>query len=234
MKTLKIIASLLVLLLLLVTTKQLNAQVEKRFKELGIENSLDFSNIFEHNTDYSSSAKFTEITSDKTTLKTASFDPLKPEGSRWTLETINGSKPSTKEIKKFNKVYNVIQENNNAKPDENSMKIIDENEHLLIIGFKYKENDLPKKYKYLAHCDAQIYFDKEAQRLYKVKFTNNEPLKIKIFNVVKLNMTIELMLSDDGKTNLIKDINAVMDVKLFGQLVEITEESKFYNYKKVK
>ena len=237
MKKFKIITSLLVLVVLTATINQANAQkaeVEKRLKELGIENGLDFNNVSENSTDYSCNAKFTEITSEKTTVETASFDPLKPEGSQWTLQTVNGKKPSNKYIKKFNKAHNSNQENNQARPDEDSMKIIEENEHMLIIGFKYKESDLPKDYKYLAHCDGEIYVDKEAHRLYKVKFTNSEPLKVKIFNVVKLNMTVELMLSDDGKTNLIKDVNAVMDAKLLGQIVEVTEITDYYDYKKVK
>jgi hypothetical protein len=60
------------------------------------------------------------------------------------------------------------------------------------------------------------------------------PLKIKIFNVVKLDMTIELMLSDDGKSTVLKDQNTVMDVKMLGQMVEITEKTEYYDYKKVK
>jgi hypothetical protein len=38
-------------------------------------------------------------------------------------------------------------------------------------------------------------------------------------------MTIELMLSDDGKSTVLKDQNTVMDVKMLGQMVEITEKT---------
>ena len=67
-----------------------------------------------------------------------------------------------------------------------------------------------------------------------MKFYNIAPLKIKVFNVVKLDMTVELMPAEDGKTMLLKDETIIMDVKMLGQLIEITEETEFYDYKKVK
>jgi len=93
---------------------------------------------------------------------------------------------------------------------------------------------LPKKYKFLAQCNAEIYVDKEAKRLYKIKFFNTAPLRIKVFNVIKLDMTVELMPSSDGETALLKDETVIMDVKLLGQLMEIKEETEFFDYKKVK
>ena len=233
----KIIVSAVFLFFVLGTIGQSIAQkaeVEKRFAELGISSDLAFSNLSENSTSYSCNATFTETTTEKTTVAKASFDPRKAEGSRWTLETINGGTPSKKDIKKFNKNHNATQDNQEAKPDENSMRIVSEDDHVLVIGLKYNEADLPNKYKYLAQCTAEIYVDKEARRLYKIKFSNTAPLKIKMFNVVKLDMTIELMPSSDGKSALIKDETIIMDVKLLGQLVEITEDYKFSDYKKVK
>ena len=234
---LKIVLSAAVLLIIVGTTKQATAQkeeIEKRLKELGINTDLAFNNLSENSTAYSCNATMTETTTDKTTVEKASFDPRKAEGSRWTLNTVNGGNPTNKDIKKFNKAHNAKQDNQKAEPDENSMKIINEDEHMLVIGLQYNEANLPHKYKFLAQCNAEIYVDKEAKRLYKVKFYNTEPLKIKIFNVVKLDMTVELMPSPDGKDALLKDETIIMDVKMLGQLVEIKEETEFYDYKKVK
>ncbi len=219
------------------TTKQAIAQkaeIEKRLTELGIETDMAFNNLSENSTDYSCKATMTETTSEKTTVETASFNPLNAQGSRWTLNTVNGESPSKKDIKKFNKAHNAKQDNLKAEPDENSMKIVNEDDHMFVIGLKYNEADLPHKYKFLGQCNAEIYVDKEAKRLYKVKFYNTTPLKIKGINVVKLDMTIELMLADDGKAVLIKDETIIMDVKLLGQMIEITEETEFYDYEKVK
>lgn len=233
----KIILSAVVLLVFIGTTKQVNAQkadIEKRLAELGINTDLAFSNLSENSTAYSCNATMTETNTDKTTVNKASFDPRKAEGSRWNLNTVNGGSPTKKDIKNFNKAHNAKQDNQDVEPDENSMKIVKEDEHLLVIGLQYKEADLPHKYKFLAQCNAEIYVDKEAKRLYKVKFYNTAPLKIKIFNVIKLDMTVELMPSPDGKDALLKDETIIMDVKLLGQMVEIVEETEFYDYNKVK
>ncbi len=210
------------------------AEIEKRLLELGIEANLAFNNLSENSSEYSCNATMTETTSEKTTVETASFDARKAEGSRWTLNTVNGESPSKKDIKKFNKAHNAKQDNLKAEPDDNSWEIVTDDDHMFVIGLKYNEADLPHKYKFLAQCNAEIYVDKEAKRLYKVKFYNTTPIKIKGINVVKLDMTIELMLAEDGKAMLLKDETVIMDAKLLGQLIEITEEIEFYNYKKVK
>ena len=210
------------------------ADIEKRLIELGIEADMAFNNLSENSSGYACNATMTETTTENVTVDKASFDPGKDEGSRWTLNTVDGRSPSKKEIKKFNKAHNAKQDNLKAEPDDNSWEIVSEDEHLLVIGLKYNEADLPHKYKFLAQCNAEIYVDKEAKRLYKVKFYNTSPIKIKIFNVVKLDMTIELMPAANEKTMLIKDETIIMDVKLLGQLVEIKEEIVFYDYEKVK
>ena len=236
-KALLVIIVPIMMFVVLGTSKQAIAQkaeIEKRLLELGIEADMTFNNLSENSTDYSCNATMTETTSDKTTVETASFDPLKPQGIRWTLNTVNERSPSKKDIKKFNKAHNAKQDNVNAEPDDNSWKIVEDDDHLLVIGLKYNEADLPHKYKFLAECNAELYVDKEAKQLYKIKFYNTAPLKIKVFNVVKLDMTVELMPASDEKAMLIKDETIIMDVKLLGQLVEITEETEFYDYEKVK
>jgi len=238
MKKTQVLFALLFTFTLTATLNQSIAQntdkIKKRLSELGFSSDLSFKNLSENTADYSYKATFTEITSDKTTVEIASFDPRKAQGSRWTLESVNGGAPSKKDIKKFDKIHNSDEDDISSTPDENSLKIVSDDEHFLVIGLKYKEADLPQKSKFIAQCDAEVYFDKEAKRLYKVKFFNKAPLKIKIFNVVKLDMTIELMLSDDGKSTVLKDQNTVMDVKMLGQMVEITEKTEYYNYQKVK
>ncbi len=210
------------------------AEIEKRLLELGIEANMAFNNLSENSTDYACNATMTETTSEKTTVETASFNPLNAQGSRWTLNTVNGESPLKKDIKKFNKAHNAKQDNLKAEPDDNSWEIVADDDHMFVIGLKYNEADLPHKYKFLAQCNAEIYVDKEAKRLYKVKFYNTAPLKIKVFNVVKLDMTVELMQNEEENVMLLKDETIIMDVKLLGQLVEITEEIEFYDYKEVK
>ena len=79
-----------------------------------------------------------------------------------------------------------------------------------------------------------MYVDKEAKRLYKLRFYNEGDLKIKILTVVKLDMTLVFLQDTENKTYLIKDEHIVMDAKVLGQIVEIKDINEFSDYKKVK
>ena len=210
------------------------AEIEKRLVEYGISSDNMFNNFGGENSNYTCNAKFTEITTEKTTKSLASYDPGKPQGSQWTLESVNGSAPSKKDKKNFDKAHNAKQDKDKIEPDDNSWEIVKDDEHFFVIGLRYNESSLPHKYKFLAQCKAEMYIDKEAKSLYKLRFYNEGELKIKIFTVVKLDMTVEFMPDIENKTYLIKDETIVYDAKLMGQIVEIKDYYEFYDYKKVK
>jgi len=210
------------------------AEVIKRLQELGMSEQLLSGNIIGENTLYSYDAKFSTTSNNKTDVELASFDPTQPKGSQWVLISKNGKSPSKGDIKKFNKAHNAEQEDINTEPDDSSWKIISDDEHFLIVGMRFNASGLPQKYAFLADCDAELYFDKGAKRLYKAHFYNSKPLKIKIFNVVKLDMTIEYMQIAEKDASVVKDETIVMDVKILGNIVEIIETSEFSNYKEKK
>lgn len=226
--------SILMILGAITNTFAQKAEVEKKLVEYGISSDNMFNSFGGENSNYTCNAKFTETTTDKTTESLASFDPRKSQGSQWALESVNGSSPSKKELKNFDKAHNANQDNDKIEPDDNSWEIVKDDEHFLVIGLRYNESSLPHKYKFLAQCKAEMYIDKEAKRLYKLRFYNEGELKIKIFKVVKLDMTVEFMPDVENKTYLIKDETIVYDAKLLGQIVEIKEYYEFYDYKKVK
>lgn len=234
-KSLFVIISLLLMIFGVKThTFAQKVEVEKKLVEYGMSSDHMFNSFGGENSNYTCKAKFTEITTDKTTESLASFDPGKPQGSQWVLESVNGSTPTNKELKNFDKAHNAEQDDLKIEPDDNSWEIIKDDEHFLVIGLRYNESSLPHKYKFLAQCKAEMYLDKEAKRPYKLRFYNVGDLKIKIFKVVKLDMTVEFMPDAENKTYLIKDETIIMDAKLLGQVVEIKEYYEFYDYKKVK
>ena len=108
----KIITYLLLTAIVVGTTTNTfsqKAEIEKRLVEYGISTDNMFNNFGGENSNYTCNAKFTEITTDKTTVNLASFDPLKPQGSQWTLEVVNGEAPGKKDLKTFNKAHNAKQ-----------------------------------------------------------------------------------------------------------------------------
>ena len=210
------------------------AEIEKRLAEYGVSADNMFNGFGVDNSNYTCDAKFTEITTDETTVSLASFDPRKPQGSQWTLESINGKAPGNMELKNFNKAHNVMIDNPNGETYESSWEIIKDDEHFFVVGLKYTKSSLPHKYKFLAKCRAEMYIDKEAKRLYKIRFYNEGDLKFKIFKVIKLDMTVVFVQNAENKTYLIKDEHIVMDAKLLGQVIEIKVINEFSDYKRVK
>ena len=233
----KIASYLIVIVSIIVTTTNTfsqNAEIEKRLSEYGVSDENILNGFGGENSNYTYNAKFTEITTDETNVSLASFDPPKPQGSQWILESINGKVPGKMELKNFNKAHNVQVENPDGKTYESSWEIIKDDDHFFVVGLKYTKSSLPHKYKFLAQCRAEMYVDKDAKQLYKLRFYNEGDLKFKIFKVIKLDMTIVFIQDAENKTYLIKDENIVMDAKLLGQVVEIKVTNEFFDYEKVK
>jgi hypothetical protein len=121
-----------------------------------------------------------------------------------------------------------------GEPTNDDWKIIDDNDSELIIGFKYREENLPHKYKFLAKCTGKVFLDKKNKKLDRVEFNNNGSLKVKIFNVDKLEMTVKYQLEEESQTYLIEKEDILMDARILGQTVEVKETSEFSDYKKVR
>lgn len=208
--------------------------VEEKLKAYGIEDDYFANNISEEDATHAFKAKITVETSTETTVNEASFDPRKPDGEKWELNSVNGNPPTKKEIKNFLKEHNSSDDDIDFEESDDDWSIVKDDDHLLVIGFRYSASNLPHKYKFLAQCNAEIYIDKEAKRLYKVRFYNTGELKIKIFKVVKLDMTMKFEEGEETGSYLINEEDMVIDVKILGQIEEITNNTVFYDYEKVK
>ena len=94
-----------------------------------------------------------------------------------------------------------------GEPEDEDWKILEDNDSELIIGFKYRKENLPHKYKFLAQCKGKVFVNKDEKRLDKVEFYNTEPVKIKIFNVDKLDMVVTYKVEEGTKTYLIETLD---------------------------
>ena len=208
--------------------------VDEKLKAYNIPEDFFIDNLSEEDATHAFKIKVTEETTDKTTVSIASFDPRKATDKRWELISVDGNPPSKKQTKNFQKEHKSSEDALDAKQDDDDWSIVKDDEHFLVIGFRYKESALPHKYKFLAQCNAEIYLDKEARKLYKARFYNTGELKIKIFKVVKLDMTFKYKQEEGTAAYLIDEEDMVIDAKLLGQIVEVKTNTVFYDYEKVK
>lgn len=170
----------------------------------------------------------------KNIVEEGHFSPLVPVGERWTLKTVNGNVPTKKEHKKFNKAHNTKQPDINGEISDDSWSIEKDTEDEIVISFKYNKESLPKKFEFLANCTGKAFISKKTKRLVRASFTNDEPLKVKIFNVSKLEMIVNYHYIKEENLYVMDTQHLDMQVKLLGQLVEVEELNEYYHYKKVK
>jgi len=209
-----------------------NEEVMKKLKEAGITGEILSSNLKDSDAEYFYDVKITTVNSSETKVEECKFDPTKEIGKRWILKSVNGGSPSKKDLKNFDKAHNTKQPNINGKVDENSWKIEKDDTDYLLVSFKYDKTSLPKKYAFLGDCKGLAHFNKKTKSLEKAEFVNERPVKIKIFNVTKLDMSVKYFYNKDAQTYMVKEEDLDMQVKLLGQLVDINEKSEFSNYKK--
>ena len=210
------------------------AEVEKKLQEYGIPQGFFENNLKDENANHTFKTKTTNVTSTETKVEVAAFDPTQPEGERWKLLSVNGNEPSKKEIKQFNKSHNISDKSEFGEPDDDDWRIAEDNDQELIVEVRYRENHLPHKYKFLAGCVGKVFIDKKRKLLEKMEFYNTEPLKIKISNVDKLDMTVFYQLEEGTRTYLIKQEDILMTARLLGQSVEVKETIVFFDYERIR
>lgn len=210
------------------------AKVDQKLKEYDIPDDFFMDNLSDENANHSVKLKTTTITSDETKVEEGYFDPTLNDGERWQLISVNGKTPTSKEIKQYHKAHNTSEDSDFGAPEDEDWKIIEDNNSELIIEFRYRKENLPHKYKFLAQCIGKVSISKIERRLEKVEFYNTEPVKIKIFNVDKLDMIVFYTLDKETKTYLIEKEDVQMDARILGQTVQIKEINEFYEYKKVR
>jgi len=208
------------------------AEIMEKLKEYNFSEDLLTENVKDADALYSFTHKMTTINSNGNTEEVSTFDPRKEVGEKWELISVNGEKPTKKEIKAFNKNNNST-EDVNGELDENSWKIVSDDDDYLVISFRYDKNTLPKKYAFFGDCIGYAYFNKSTKELEKAEFKNEGPIKIKVLNVQQLDMVIHYFKSDEG-TYLMKTMNMDIEVLFLGQVVDVKEVSEYTDYKKVK
>ncbi len=210
------------------------AEVEKRLKEYSIPHGFFEDNLKDENANHTFNIKTTTITDQETKVEVGVFDPTLPEGERWKLISVNGKNPTNKQNKQFHKAHNTSEDSGAGEPADDDWEILEDNDSELIIGFQYREENLPHKYKFLAKCKGKVFINKTEKRLEKVEFDNTGPLKVKLFNVDKLEMVVNYQFEESTQTYLIEKEDILMDARILGQTIEVKEISEFFDYKKVR
>jgi len=167
-------------------------------------------------------------------IEEGEFNPASPVGERWKLLKINERSPDKKEIKKFSKVQNTMKDNINAEIDNQTYKIVDDNEKDLVISISYKKETLPKRYEFLSKCSGLAYIDKHRKRLTRIEYRNENPVKVWSYRATGLSFVQYFTFNEDENDYLIdrEEMDIEVDDLVTGK--SILFDIDYSDYKKVK
>ena len=199
------------------------------FKKHGIEADLLIPKQQPEN--YSYDFKYTSISNEKATVTIAKYDPAKPADDRWTVISVKGKTPSSGDVKAFKK-------NRSKKPslpviDDATYRIEKESTAYLVISYKQDPSSLPDEAKFMKDCRQHMTINLKTKRMEKLQSLNEKPLKIKIFNAEKLDLTVKYNWNEQEKRYFTASEDMILIVKFLGQPAPIETISEYSNYKKI-
>ena len=169
-----------------------------------------------------------------TMVEKIEFDPTREIGTRWQLITINGVPPTEDDLHEFDYTHNTKGKKVNARVDETTLKLHEENEDYLIVEFRYEKNSLPQKVKFLKDCTGYAYVNKKSKQLEKAKFKNTEQLRIRTMRINLFKMTVNYeFLEQDGVYHISNEV-LEMGSYYHGMILDLMVENQYSGYKKIK
>ena len=167
-------------------------------------------------------------------IEEGEFNPVNPIGEKWKLMKINNKIPEEKDLKKFNKAHNTVKNNVNAEIEEESYKIVEDNENELIISLKYKKETLPKRYKFLNECIGLAYIDKNLKRLIKIEYKNEYPVKVWHYKATGLALVQHYSYNQNENVYFIAHEELDITSNYMGKGITILFDIDYSDFSKVK
>lgn len=174
------------------------------------------------------SVKQTTESSNSYKVELAKYDGKKTAGQRWALQSVDGKMPGAGQVKAFLKAH---PENIPIAPvDEESYRIIEDNEDGIIIRFGYLRDSLNKENSFLKDCTSKLFINRKTKLLEKQETQNNVPLKIKGIKVPKLLTIINFNYDKDTKKYLVLREQTNLVIQLLVITADNVVTSEYSNY----
>lgn len=158
-------------------------------------------------------------------------DPKLNTKNHWTLISINGNKPSSKEIKKFERQKTSFKESKLLEIENSSWRIEKENDSLIIIEFKFSKKHLPRDIKLLAKCKTHLYLSKQTKKVSYIKTVNEKSFRFKVYKIKNIEIKEQLMFDEKTKLYVTTDEYTNVDLRFLNQTISVFQHKRFYNYK---
>jgi len=168
-----------------------------------------------------------------TSVTICEFDPSKSCEEHWKLISTDGITPTESENKTFNRTTNSNDEFN-GKIDLESVKILSEDDSRLVIGLRYSEKSLPRKFRFYADCDVTYTIDKVNKQLVSGTIVNFKETKMSIAKLSNVKVDLEFIFLNEAEGYHIKNEQIEMTILVLGQQSESNSTIVYSDFNKVK
>lgn len=225
--------TLIALFLLVISAPTVSAQksvVLDAFSKHGIDAGMLNTGNLQPPEDYAFDFRQTTTAAGKQTTTVARFDPSSAGEEQWTVVSVDGKSPSKSDIKTFRK--NQSKPSGSEQADESSYKIEKESSDYLVISYKQDPNTVSKDAAFMKDCRLYMTINLRTKKLEQVQAINERPIKIKILNAEKFDLTIKYTRNEQAKCYfpISQDLN--IQAKFIGQAVNVQTTSEYSNYTK--
>ncbi|MEZ0006651.1 flagellar motor protein MotB [Flavobacterium sp. 28YEA47A] len=172
----------------------------------------------------------TTITSASQKVIRAQFDPSLPKEEQWTVLTVDGKSASRSDTNSFRK--NQKKEQPAAQTDDATYRIEKETPGQLVISYKQNPNPSDKDAAFMKDCRMYMTINLKTKKVEQVQAINEKPLKIKMLNAEKFDLTIKYSWNEQAKRYFTTTENLDMMAKFLGQATPVQTLSEYSNYNK--
>ncbi len=228
-----------ILFILLFAITYIKAQEESAsslLKKYGFTSESVLSILDLSSAQYSFNAQSTSTTitaSGKPTIKKQeySFDSNTKLGERFTLNTVDGKSPSKREIKRFNKQKNKVNNSPSSKLSDDDFFVASNDETQAVIGFNIPADKVNPKIAYMAHCNGFITINKKSGHVIKIQIKSKEAFNINVFHVTSMLIDIELSYDENCKQYYATKERTETKALILGSTATIITEEVYSNFK---
>lgn len=172
----------------------------------------------------------TTITSASQKVIRAQFDPSMPVEEQWTVLTVDGKSGSRSDTNSFRK--NQKKDKPMAQTDDATYRIEKETPGQLVISYKQNPNPSDKDAAFMKDCRMYMTINLKTKKVEQVQAINEKPLKIKMLNAEKFDLTIKYSWNEQAKRYFTTTENLDMMAKFLGQATQVQTLSEYSNYTK--
>lgn len=180
--------------------------------------------------DLSYDIKATNVTADKEKVILASYDASKPEGSRWTVNSVDGKAPSSSDINAFMREHGKAPAAGEV--DDNTLTVESEGNGQLVVSYKVKASSLPSEAAFLKDVRTYLTINTQTKHPEKLNSKNEKPLRVKILNVDKMTVDIDYKYDNTLKRVLPVHQELDMGIKFLGRVVSMENTVEYSNFRK--